>query len=321
MPGRGSPSNEFTVAVLGVRFEPLDIEAEVLHRFGVRLVVGAGAHPDDVVRVAEHADVVMTGAAPQLTAAVLGRLRRCRAVVRYGIGIDNIDGDAAEALGIAVLNVTDYCTEEVATHTVALILALNRRLFPAMEDLRAGSWRSVRLDGIKAVQQETVGIVGAGVIGKCVGKKLLGLGFHCLVYDPYAQVDWAPAVEFDQLLRSSDYVTLHVPLLATTRHLIDARAFSLMRPGSAIVNTGRGGLIDQAALVAALDAGQLRAAGLDVFEVEPLNRESPLARRGDVIVTPHMAWYSQTSERLLRRRASEQAALVLTGLAQERARC
>jgi D-3-phosphoglycerate dehydrogenase / 2-oxoglutarate reductase len=311
----------FTVAVVGVRFEPLDIEAEVLERLSARLVVGAGAQADDIVRVAEYADVVLAGAAPKFTEGVLRRLQRCRAVVRYGIGVDNIDGTAAEALGIAVLNVTDYCTEEVATHTVALILALNRRLFQANEDIRSGSWRSRRLDGIKAVQDETVGIVGAGAIGRCVGAKLLGLGFQCLVYDPYTHVDWASAVEFDQLLESSDYVTLHVPLLATTRHLIDSRAFSLMPPGSAIINTGRGGLIDQEALAAALDSGRLRAAALDVFEVEPQDPASPLVRRGDVIATPHMAWYSLRSEQLLRRRASEQVALVLTGLARERARC
>ncbi len=317
----GGESPAFTVAVVGTRFENLDIETRVLRGLNARLVVGAGTQPDDILQVAEYADAVLTGTGPKFTEAVLRRLRRCKAVVRYGIGVDNIDAVAAEARGIAVLNVTDYCTEEVATHTVALILALNRRLFSANAEVRSGNWRSRRLDGIKAVQDEIVGIVGGGTIGRRVGEKLLGLGFHCLVHDPNTIVDWAPSVEFDELLGGSDYVTLHVPLMAATHHLVDARAFSLMRPGTAVVNTGRGGLIDQEALVAALDAGQLRAAALDVFETEPPDTASALLRRADVIVTPHMAWYSQRSEQVLRRRAAEQVASVLTDLARGRARC
>lgn len=311
----------FTVAVVGARFEPLDIEAGVLESIGARLVSGPGANEDEIVRVAQSADVVMAGAAPKFTDAVLRRLPRCRAVVRYGIGVDNVDAQAASELGIAVLNVTDYCTEEVATHTVALILALNRRLFEADRDIRSGLWRSPRLDGIEAAQDEVVGVIGGGTIGRTVGQKLQALGFDCLVHDPYTKADWAPAVGFDQVLAGSDYVSLHVPLTTATRHMIDGPAFSLMRPGSAIINTGRGGLIDDTALVAALEQGRLRAAALDVFEDEPLDPGSPLLRRPDVIATPHMAWYSRRSAQLLRRRAAEQVARVLTELAGQKAQC
>jgi len=233
--------------------------------------------------------------------------------VRYGIGVDNVDVVAAARLGIAVLNVTDYCTDEVATHTVALILTLNRRLLEADRTVRAGAWSLKGLEGVRAPQDEVVGIVGAGAIGSRVGHKLLALGFQCLVHDPYLEVDWAPMVGLDQLLAGSDYVTLHMPLVDSTRHLIDARALRLMRPASALVNTGRGGLVAEDALLEALASGHLRAAALDVFEQEPPSPEVELTRRQEVIATPHMAWYSGRSQLLLRRRAAEQAALVLTG--------
>lgn len=306
----GGGVDDRVVAVVGTRYADYAIESELIPDTVAALRIAGGATRAELLEAVKDATVVLTGAAPRFDAEVLRSMGGCRAIVRYGVGMDNIDAEAAASLGIRLFNVPDYCREEVSGHTVAMILAFSRRLFDAAAIIHDGGWGISGLRPIRATSDETVGVVGAGRIGRRVAEKLLALGYRVLVHDPAVQVDWAPACDFDELLGASDYVTLHLPLSETTRHLLDARALRRMKPDAVLVNTARGGLVDDDALLAAIEAGRLRGAALDVFEAEP-KPDPRLTSHPRILATPHIGWYSERSERELREKAAAQAAAVL----------
>jgi D-3-phosphoglycerate dehydrogenase len=238
-----------------------------------------------------------------------------RVVVRYGVGVDGIDLSAATEQGVPVVNVPDYGTDEVANHAVALLLALARKLARLDRQTRSGGWDVFRVGPVARLAGQTVGIVGCGRIGSAVARKLGGFDVRLLGCDPNIST-FPPGVQpvaFERLVSESDYVTIHCPLTADTRHLFDAESIGWMRPTAALINTARGGIVDTAALVAALQEGLLAGAGLDVLEQEPLDPASPLLRMEQVIVTPHAAWYSEEGRSDLKRRAAEEAVRVLRG--------
>jgi len=246
---------------------------------------------------------------------VIEGLPRLRVLVRYGVGVDGVDLDAATERGIPVVNVPDYGTDEVANHAVALLLALVRKITRLDRQTRAGGWDVFRVGPITRFAGRTVGILGCGRIGAGVAGKLAGFDVRLLGCDPYIST-FPPRVQpvsFDRLLAESDYLTVHCPMTAETHHLIDARALGLMRPTAVLINTARGGIVDTAALVEALQTGSLAGAGLDVLEPEPLDPRSPLLSMEHVIVTPHAAWYSEEGRSDLKRRAAEEAVRVLHG--------
>jgi D-3-phosphoglycerate dehydrogenase len=253
-----------------------------------------------VVRAARGANVLLVQFA-QITGEVIDQLAPKAAIVRYGLGLDNIDLGTAQKKGVRVAYVPDYATGEVADHTAALILTLLRKIIPLDRSVRAGLWDPVgTCRPLPGFSQMTVGFVGFGRIGREVQARLTPFGFTCLVSDPYidlgiATIDRVRVVDLDTLFSSADIVTLHAPLTESTRHLVNASHLSLMKPTSFIVNTARGALIDTAALEGALAAGLLGGAALDVFEEEPLNAESRLRMFPNVILTPHAAWYSAHS--------------------------
>ncbi|HST38138.1 MAG TPA: C-terminal binding protein [Conexibacter sp.] len=289
-----------------------------LHAAGLEVRREHCASAADVIAVAAEADALIVQWAP-IDAVVLARLPRLRFVSRLGIGYDMIDVAAATARGVAVANMPDYCVEEVAAHTLALLLATTRRLPQLDRAVRAGSWSAIG-DGPGAIRpsQTTVAILGHGRIGSLVAAHAAALGFRVLVHDPHAPAAAIAAaghqpVGFEQALQEADVLSLHVPLTAATHHLIDAAALARMRPGGVVVNTCRGGLVDEAALAAALADGHLAQAALDVFEQEPLPPGSPLRALPNLLLTPHSAWYSPAALAELPRRAAEQVADFLAG--------
>jgi D-3-phosphoglycerate dehydrogenase len=304
-----------TVAVLGTRYADLAIEEKVLEGLDVELVLGDGGSAEDILAVAADAEVVLAGSRPRFDARVIEGLR-CRGIVRYGIGVDSVDLDAARARGIAVARVSDYGTEAVALHAVATALALFRRLPEADRGLRAGAWGVADLRPLHLPSASTAGVVGYGRIGRQAATYLRGLGFTVCAHDEYADVspeDGVAAVPLEKLLETSDVVTLHAPGDPSGRPLLGAAELGRMKPGSVLVNTARGSLVDLPALVDGLAAGRPAYAALDVYPAEPVDPAvfEPVAER--VLLTPHMAWYTEESEADMRRKAAEEAARLLRG--------
>jgi D-3-phosphoglycerate dehydrogenase len=274
----------------------------------------------DVVAVAADADALIVQWAP-ITTEVLAQLPRCRMVSRIGIGLDMIDIEAATRLGIAVANTPSYCIEEVSVHAVALILACVRGILVLDRGVRAGGWSGPRdISGAGRPSLTTVAVIGFGRIGSHTASAASALGFTVIVHDPFVPDDVITAdghvpVTFDEALERADVLTLHAPLNAHTRTMIGASEIERMRPGAFVVNTCRGGLIDEQALTAALAAGHLGGAGLDVFEQEPLPAESLLRTMPNVVLTPHTAWYSRAALAELPVDAAQQVVDFLAGRA------
>lgn len=296
-----------------------DVEAAALAASGLSLdaVWLGGRDSDRVLEHAADADALVMSWLP-VTRALIQELRRCRVIARFGIGVDMIDLDAATEHGIMVCNTATYCLEEVSNHAMGLLLMLNRGLLQDIDAVRAGGWSRVdgapprRLAGLR------LGLIGVGNIGKLVAKKARGFGLDVVAFDPYlrrdhASVDGTRLVDLDELLSTSDFVSVHCPLNASTRHLLGAPELRLLRPTAFLINTARGGVIDQLALTEALAEGRLAGAGLDVFEIEPLPPDDPLRGLDNVILTPHSASWSVESGAECRRVAVEHVVTVLRG--------
>jgi D-3-phosphoglycerate dehydrogenase len=268
---------------------------------------------DEVRTAAADATALIVQWAP-VDASVIRELTRCRFICRLGIGYDSIDVVAASSAGIAVANVPDYCVEEVAAHTLAFILGATRAIVSLDESLRAGRW-SVGVDGAapRTPSETTVAVLGYGRIGSRVADLATALGYRVLVHDPYVPGARIGESHEQVALDGADIVTLHLPLTAETRHLIGEAALARMRSGAILVNTCRGGLVDEAALAGAVHDGRIGGAALDVFEQEPLPPDSRLRDTPNVVLTPHAAWYSRSAPRELESRAAQQVADFLAG--------
>lgn len=253
-----------------------------------------------------------------MRAAGISRLRNCRAVIRNGVGFDSVDIVAARQHGIAVCNVPDYGTEEVADHAIALTMALCRQLFPLDAEAKALGWHIRVEKRLRRLRELTLGIVGLGRIGTATALRAKALGFKVIFYDPYLPngADKAVGVQrvrlFDEVLTGSDVLSLHCPLTEETRHLIDERALDLMKPGAFIVNTARGAVIKKTAILDALRSGHLAGAGLDVVEDEPLKSKEE-AGAPNLIVTCHAAFCSVESKIEMRATSARIALAAVTG--------
>jgi len=284
-------------------------------RFAVRPVRGSAEAAERAVRDAQVVLVRESPVPKRAIEAMPEAKRGGRAVIRYGIGVDNIDQQAARERHIFVANVPDYGTDEVSSQAVALLLALNRHLLLHDREVRAGRWSTGVLKPMLRLRGRTLGLVGYGRIARMTEAKLAGFGFgRVLVHDPRAALpEGVEAADLDTLFAESDVVSLHAPLTPATRHLADARRLALMKPTALLVNTARGGLVDLDALYAALAAGKLAGAGLDVFEHEPPDPAHPLFTLDNVVLTNHIGWYSEEAMRELQRKAAEEAVRVLAG--------
>lgn len=279
---------------------PYDFEREQLARVGAELVVVRGTG-SEVVDAAGDAQVIWLEWTPHFTREVLTQLPGCGLVLRWGVGYDQIDVAAATELGIAVGNAPSYCTLDVAEHALALMLSVSRQITVRQEQMRAGLWRA-GAPGHRRLAGSTVGIVGLGRIGRRTAELCGALGATVLGHDPVVgDLPGIRSVALETLLSHADYVSVHVPLTDDTHRLIRAETLALMRPQAVLINTSRGGAVDQDDLIAALTAGRLRAAALDVFEDEPLAADHALRGLPNVVLTPHDGSYSPESLADLRR--------------------
>jgi D-3-phosphoglycerate dehydrogenase len=246
---------------------------------------------------------------------VLKALRRCKVICRYGVGVDTVDLAAATECGVIVAFVPDYCTDEVSNHAAALILALHRHLFPLDRGVKAGNWNFRLAVPTARLMEQTVGIVGLGRIGGMLAAKLRGFRMALQATDPYLRdwPDWVRRVSLDELLATSDIVSLHCPLTDETHHLIDAAALRKMKPSAYLVNTARGGVVDPEAILQALREKWIAGAALDVQEVEPMPGGHPLAGLDNVILAPHAGWYSEGSIVELKRKVATSVRRALEG--------
>jgi D-3-phosphoglycerate dehydrogenase len=272
---------------------------------------------DDLFPAAADADALLVQWA-KITRPVMERLTRCKVISRYGIGVDMVDLQAASDHGIWVCNVPDYCIEEVSTHALTCLLALNRNLVTHNAHVKSGKWGGVPGGAPGRLSVQTLGIVGLGNIGREVARKAGPLGLRLLGFDPYLSAEKAAALgveltSLEDLLRRSDYVSLHCPLTDETRHLIGPAQFDLMKPGAYLINMARGPVVDQPALVQALASGKLRGAAVDVLEQEPPAADEPLLRMDNVIITPHIASWTGEALIQLRRDTARNAILALKG--------
>ena len=302
--------------IVDSNYPDVAVERAVLAPFDAEIVdarIRERRIPDEWLPRLPEFDAVITSGKP-LGARELPHLRRCRIVVRRGVGFDTIDLPTANSLKIPVANVPDYGTEEVATHAMALLLLAARRLDIYMAGVREGDWSARRAGDLHRLVGRTLGIVGYGRIGRAVARRAPGFGLRVVACDPYAPDDGSvPRVSFAELLASADYVTIHTPLTAETRRMIDAAALAAMRPGAILVNTARGPIVDPDALLAALRSGKLAAAALDVHDVEPVPVDHPLLKEPNFLPTPHSAYYTLESAADMRRLAVEEVARVWGG--------
>jgi D-3-phosphoglycerate dehydrogenase / 2-oxoglutarate reductase len=297
------------------------LEEQVLATVGARLVKATCTTEELVIENCRDADAVLVGVAQPFTRRAIQAMQKCRVLSRLGIGVDNIDVAAATERGIPVSIIPDYCVPEVSDHAVALLLAFARGIMPMSLATREGVWREglAPMKGrMHRLATQTLGLVGMGRIGESVAKKALAFGLRIVVFDPYmsdakAKEVGVELVDFDRLLRESDFVSLHAPLTAETKHIFNMAAFERMKPTAYLINCARGGLIDEGALVTALRQGYIAGAGLDVTDPEPPDPNSPLFHLGNVLVTPHASFYSVESDEELRRSAAEAVVDVLKG--------
>ncbi|HSB71988.1 MAG TPA: C-terminal binding protein [Candidatus Methylomirabilis sp.] len=307
----------FKVAVTDSVFPSLEPERRVLEPLGVELCPGQCTSEEEIAALAEGADAILNCYA-KMTARVIAGLTRCRIIARYGIGVDNVDLAAATRAKILVTNVPDYCVDEVSDHTLALLLALARRVVAADRAVKGGTWAVVAHKGIQRLRGQTLGLLGFGKIARAVAAKARALGMRLLAVDPYVDAETMArqevrAVDFETLLAEADAVSIHVPLSPATRGIIGERELARMKPTAFLVNTSRGGLVDEQAVAAALAGGRLGGAALDVLSQEPPPADHPLRQAPNVILTPHLAFYSREAVVELQTKAAEEVARALRG--------
>jgi D-3-phosphoglycerate dehydrogenase len=289
-------------------FGDLDAEQAALDEIGQELELAPATDAETLARLACRAEGILVCFAP-LPAAVIEAATGCRIIARYGIGVDNVDVEAATRAGIFVTNVPDYCLDEVADHALALLLGAARGVVSAARSVRDGGW-SVPQFGIHRLRGRRLALIGAGRIGARVADRARAFGLEVVLYDPYVD---GSAATLEEAVAEADFVSLHAPLNPDTRRMIDEEAIAAMRRAPVLVNTSRGGLVDLDAVVRALDAGALSCAALDVTDPEPLPADHPLRTHPRAIITPHMSFYSAEAQDELQRRAVEEVVRALTG--------
>jgi D-3-phosphoglycerate dehydrogenase len=297
-------------------WESLDVEKKLLDGLA-DLVPLRTKTPDEFIGEAADCDALLNTYAGPITAEVMERMPKCRIIARYGIGVDTIDLDAATRAGIIVTNNPTYCIEEVAEHTMALLLACARKAPLYDRVVRGSRWDIAPGKPMLRLSGGALGLVGFGNIARQVAVRAHAFGMRILYADPYVPEGRfavpGKKVELDELLESTDFVSLHPPLTRDTRKMINDRTLSRMKPSAFLINCSRGPIVDTDALVRALDANVIAGCALDTVDPEPLPDPHPLRGRANVIVTPHVAWYSEQSLVGLQEGAPNEVRRVLTG--------
>lgn len=295
-----------------------DVEKAVLSPIGAEVIVANCKTPEEVLGACRDADGILANLAP-IPARVIQELEKCKVISRYGVGYDNVDVEACTREGIYVANVPEYCEEDVSDHALALLLGCVRKIARRDAQVRRGQWNIRRADRIYRIAGKTFAFLGYGLIARCLHRKIRGLNLgRILVYDPFLDAEFvksqgAEPTDFETALKEADYISIHMPLNKNTRGIIDEKAFSMMKPTTIIINTSRGPIIDEAALIKALSEGMINSAGLDVHNKEPLERDNPLMKLENCILTDHMGYYSEESIDELKRKVAENVRDVLIG--------
>ncbi len=272
--------------------DPLDDEAmELLRSKGDLEVTSEHLDKEELKKIMPDVEVLVVRSATKVTADVIEASQKLRIIARAGVGLDNIDLEKAKEKGIKVLNTPGASAISVAELTIGMMFALSRHIARGTMDLKEGKWTKKELKGVE-LTGKTLGIIGLGRIGREVAKRALGLGMKVVAYDPYVkEIDMdVSLVDLDELYKTADYITVHVPLMPETKHLINDEAFSKMKKGVFIINCARGGVVDESALLKALKEGKVAGAGMDVFETEPPTSdiEKELLSLPNVVATPHI---------------------------------
>ena len=312
------PQNNFKVVILDHRYEHYDYEKEVLAAIGVTPVVAFPDSRDEAGELLHDADGVLCNLYP-MDADVIAMLDKCRVISRYGVGYDNVDVDAAAARGIAVCNVPDYSMEDASDHALALLFNCTRKVSYRDRRVREGQWNLHNDQPCFRMTGRTLGVIGFGHIGSTLVRKISGFGFaEILIDSPNTDpaligVAGGRKTDLDEVLRRSDYISIHCPLKPDTVDMFDDAAFAKMKDGAILINTARGPIVNEAALCRALESGKLAAAGIDVYNEEPLSPDSPLRRFDNITFTDHAAWYSEESIVELKTKAARNVLEVLEG--------
>jgi D-3-phosphoglycerate dehydrogenase len=289
-------------------------EKEEFDRMGAELILAQAQKEDDLIRVCKEADGLLNQYA-LLTRKVLESLPKCKVISRYGVGVDSVDLKAATDLGVIVANVPDYCMDEVANQTIAMILTLIRKTAFFDRKVKSGEWDFHQGIPIYRTQGKTLGLIGCGKIGLEVAKRISAFGVKVMAFDPYLEKapEGIELKDFDTVLKESNFISIHCPLNDSTRHLIGDKEFKKMEKKPLLINTSRGPIIDEKALIQALGEGLLSGAGMDVLEKEPPDSQSPLLKMENVVLSPHIGFYSVESISELKRRTAKNVADVLMG--------
>lgn len=292
----------------------IEEEKQEFGRIGAELMLAQVKEEEDLIRTCKDADGLINQYA-LLTRRVLERLPNCKVVSRYGVGVDPVDLKAATDLRIIVANVPDYCMDEVSNQTISMILTLIRKTAFFDQKVKSGQWDFHSGIPIYRTRGKTLGLVGCGKIGLEVARKISNFGVKVISFDPYLQKapDGIELTDLDTLLKESDFISIHCPLNDSTRHLIGQREFGKMEKKPILINTSRGPIIDENALIQALIKGQISGAGLDVLEKEPPDSKNPMLKMENVVLSPHVGFYSVESISELKRRTAENVSDVLLG--------
>ncbi len=305
------------IVIIECDHDAFDIEREVTDAARVELVISQSRDADELVANAAGAEGILVQYG-EITAEVMDALPELKAIGRYGVGVDSVDVAAATARGIAVCNVPDYGTEAVSDHAIAMALSAARGIPRLDRGVRAGSFDLVAVRPLYKTRDRVFGIIGLGLIGTATARKAAGLGYEVIGYDTAADPNaetyrGVRSVSLNELLERSQVVSLHTPLTDQSRGMIGAEQFAIMRSDAILVNTSRGGVADTAALVDALRKGAILGAAIDVHDQEPLPRDHPLTTFDSVVLTPHLAWYTEESYAELKRRTAENVVEVCEG--------
>lgn len=305
------------VVISDYYYEQIQQEKELIEAAGAELRDYHCKTEDEVIDAAKDCDVLICQFAP-ITERVISAMPHCRAIIRYAIGVDNIDVKAAEAHGIWVCNVPDYSLDEVSNQAIALLMDCVKKLSYLNEQVRAGNNSYTIVKPLYRMEGKTLGLIGFGRIPRLVAKKMSGFGVKIIAFDPMMDLKAAAelgveSVAFEELLSRSDYISVHCPLTEATRHMIDRNAISKMKSNAILINTARGAVVDEKALTEALQTQRISMAGLDVTETEPIPLDSPLLKLDNAVLTPHAAWYSEEAVQSLQRKVAEEAVRALKG--------
>ena len=305
------------VVVTDYEYASLREERTVFEHMDVEFVAVQCVTEDDVINAAKDAVGIINQYAP-ITRRVIEQLDQCKVISRYGIGVDTVDVPAATERGIIVSNVTDYCWDEVSDHAMAMLLACARKVVELNQAVKAGKWDYKIGVPIYRLRGRVLGLVGLGNIPQYVAKKAQAFGLTVVAYDPFVSPKAAESLgvqllSLEEVCQLSDFVSVHTPLNEHTKGMISTPQFEAMKKEAFLINTARGPIVDEQALLKALEQGDIAGAGLDVVEQEPIPKNHPLLQRDNVILNPHVSWYSEESQSELKRKTAENVAMVLAG--------